>query len=91
MSATAKELADVLLAHPDVRLQPAVSREPDGTLVLGARVRIADQPNIGPHAEIVELFYALQELQDMAVLRMLAARYDIDPSQVIGRLNKKEK
>jgi hypothetical protein len=75
------ELAAVLARHPEQRCAPAIEhdRERDETRLT---VTFHQQETVAGDLETVEMVQELQYLVDMAQLRALASKYDIDAKRL---------
>lgn len=80
MTALLAEVAEVLARHGRLRCVPTVSTSEGEGLVLTVTCAPEAQDGIKPAMEAFELYNALAYLQDVASLRALAAKYDIDPA-----------
>ncbi len=73
------EVAEALAQHGRLRCAPTVATGDDG-VVLTLAVPVEGQDDTV--REALNLLHTLQWLQDLAQLRELAARYDIDPAKL---------
>ena len=92
MSAILREVAEILAQHGDLRCVPSVDAdERAGCLVLRVEISgrtLVSETIVNGRLDALELFHALRYLQDLASLRALAAKYDIDPARLEALLPK---
>lgn len=89
MSALLKEVAEVLAAQGDLTCVPSVETTDDGVVVT-VLVPVEGQDTTTHALRALELFHALQYLQDLAQLRSIADKYDIDAAALEALLPKGE-
>ena len=82
MSAILAELAEIFSTHGDVRCQPSVERDDDGAVLVYVRVVPSEQASVVEELHALELYHGVERLCDMAQLRALCNKYDINAASL---------